>query len=305
MAGDWIPIRCNLFDDPAVIAIASAVGIDECAVVGRLVKVWAWANEQTADGNAHGVTETWIDRYVGVSGFAQGMLKVGWLVATESGIGFPKFDRWNSQSAKKRVVANQRVAKHRSNARSVTPNPQSATGGNAARVSKALPEKRREEKRREKTPPTPADAGGACAGDPPTPDFVSENPGAFAEVVEPEPFADLVATWTAAKLPGHDAPGGIQRSSYRVELWQQRFRDPEWRANWRVAVTRAGQSARCRGESGTWKLPLDTFLRNERGLLRRILEGEFDDTRAPPRGDQKTDYAKRTARDAMGLDDAA
>ena len=126
MVPNWLPIRCDLHDDPAVIAIACAVGCDEFAVVGRLVRLWAWANEQLVDGNAASVTGLWIDRYLSMSGFADAMTKAGWLEAVEGGVRFPKFDVWNSQGAKVRLVTSRRVQKHRakrnaeSNAPSVT-----------------------------------------------------------------------------------------------------------------------------------------------------------------------------------------
>ena len=62
MAGDWIPLRADVHEDPAVIAIAAALGMEEYAVVGRLHKLWSWANRQLADGNAACVTDSWIDR---------------------------------------------------------------------------------------------------------------------------------------------------------------------------------------------------------------------------------------------------
>ena len=86
MAGDWLKVRLDLHDDPAVIAIASAIGLDEDGVVGKLVRLWAWANRQTIDGNAPGVTEMWVDRYVSAPGFAKAMVDAGWL-AFENGDG--------------------------------------------------------------------------------------------------------------------------------------------------------------------------------------------------------------------------
>lgn len=119
----WIPMRTDLEDDPAVIAIAATVGLPEDHVVGKLHRLWSWANEQTRNGNARGVTENWIDNKVRCAGFARAMSAQGWLSVTERGVSFPKFDSWNSQSAKERAVTARRVAKHRSrksNATTVT-----------------------------------------------------------------------------------------------------------------------------------------------------------------------------------------
>ena len=113
MAGDWIKMRTDLRDDPAVISIAAELGIDEDTVVGKLHRLWSWADRQTVDGNALGVTETWIDRYLGVTGFALSLVNVGWLSLLEDGLEIPNFDRHNGQSAKRRALTARRVARHK------------------------------------------------------------------------------------------------------------------------------------------------------------------------------------------------
>lgn len=142
MAGEWIKMRLDLATDPAVISMALLLGIEEDAVVGKLHRLWSWASCQTTDGNAHGVTDSWVDRYLGVSGFASAMVRAGWLIVTESGISFPKWDAHNSQSAKRRLLAAKRVALHKERK------------GNAASVSETLP-REEEEKNKKKKKETP------------------------------------------------------------------------------------------------------------------------------------------------------
>lgn len=137
MAGDWIKMRVDLRDDPDVIGIAAATGLDEDTVVGKLHRIWSWADQQTANGNAHSVTRKWLDRYIGVTGFAEAMEKVGWLTVMDDGIQIPDFDTHNGQSGKRRALTAKRVAKKRS------------AKCNAPSVTSALPEKRREEKNKE------------------------------------------------------------------------------------------------------------------------------------------------------------
>lgn len=108
MAGDWIKMRVDLADDPAVIAMACSLGIDEFGVVGRLHKLWAWADKHCSSGHAKSVTFVWIDRYIGHEGFAQSMAEEGWLVRDDAGIEFPNFDRHNGKSAKTRAEATER-----------------------------------------------------------------------------------------------------------------------------------------------------------------------------------------------------
>lgn len=107
MAGDWIKMRVSLPDDPAVIRIVDVLGIDTDAVIGKLFRLWAWADTQTKDGAAR-VGTAWVDRYTGTPGFADAMLDAGWLVVTPDGITFPKFDRHNGRSAKVRADNTQR-----------------------------------------------------------------------------------------------------------------------------------------------------------------------------------------------------
>ncbi len=144
MAGDWIPMRMDLHEDPAVIAIAVATGMDEYAVVGRLHKLWGWANKQLASGVASGVTSDWVDRYVSAAGFAAAMLDAGWLRTRSGGaIEFPNFERWNSGGAKKRLLNAQWMRNRRGGAESGEPN-----------TTPAPPEKRREQKKKAPLPPS-------------------------------------------------------------------------------------------------------------------------------------------------------
>lgn len=142
VAGDWIKMRVDLDTDPAVIGIAAALGMEETAVVGKLWKVWAWANTQTRDGNAASVTEAWLDRYTGAPGFSRAMVAVGWLLVAPGekggGLNIPNFERHNGRSAKIRALTSVRVGLHR-RARSGATNEEARTQApiQAARAVKA------------------------------------------------------------------------------------------------------------------------------------------------------------------------
>jgi len=152
MAGDWIKFEISTSEKPEVWAMAQALGIDADAVVGKLLRVWSWFDQQTPDGNAssvtsalptryHGVTshvtKALLDRRVSVTGFCDAMISVGWMVESEGVVSLPNFERHNGKTAKTRALTAKRVASHKakSNASSVT-----------SSVTSALP---REEKRRE------------------------------------------------------------------------------------------------------------------------------------------------------------
>jgi hypothetical protein len=114
MIEPWIKMRCNLATDEAVIGIAAATNLDPDTVVGKLHRLWSWADRQSHDGHVHNVTPEWIDRHVGsVTGFAQAMVEQGWLRFDERGVSFPKFNEHMSGLAKKRASDAKRQSRHR------------------------------------------------------------------------------------------------------------------------------------------------------------------------------------------------
>lgn len=113
MASPWIKIRHDLPEDPAVISIADRLELSRDTVVGKLVRVWSWADQHLVTGDAPSVTPAFVDALVDVTGFADAMSAAGWLRIEVNGIAFPKFDRHMSQSAKKRALNAKRNEQYR------------------------------------------------------------------------------------------------------------------------------------------------------------------------------------------------
>ncbi len=113
MAGDWIKIELTLPEKPEVITMAAELELDEDEVVGKLLRVWIWANRQSENGNALSVSEAFLNRFTGCDMFAQAMRKVGWLAGKDGELVLPNFERHNSKSAKSRALANKRLTEHR------------------------------------------------------------------------------------------------------------------------------------------------------------------------------------------------
>ncbi len=131
-------------DKPEVLALTAKMGWDDPDLtVGKLFRVWRWFDQQTTDGNAPGVTKALLDRIAGVTGFAEAMQFVGWLVVTDDGASLPNFGKHCGKTAKERAQTAKRVAAHKSNGRG---NGRGNGGGNATTVTEALP---REDKREE------------------------------------------------------------------------------------------------------------------------------------------------------------
>ena len=120
MAGDWIKFELSTFEKTEVYQIADLAGIDEDAAIGKLMRVWAWFDQQTENGNAHSVSKRLIDRLCGVNGFCDCMIKAGWMSEYTDGdtpnIALPNFDRHNGKTAKNRALTAKRVALHKANA---------------------------------------------------------------------------------------------------------------------------------------------------------------------------------------------
>ena len=152
MAGDWIKVEHTTPDKPEVVKLAGILGIDQDAVVGKLLRLWIWADQQSVSGNAITVTNSFLDRLVFCPGFAAGLVKVGWLNGREGLLSIPNFDRHNGQSAKNRAntnrrVANSRKAHHERVAKTCNANV------TLEPLQKPLPEKRREENKTTTTTP--------------------------------------------------------------------------------------------------------------------------------------------------------
>jgi len=129
MAGDWIKFELTTLDKPEVCQIADLADIDPDAVVGKLMRVWGWFDQQTENGNAPSVSKKLLDRLVGVIGFCEHMKSVAWMIEIDGVISLPHFDRHNGKTAKNRLLTAKRVANHKA----------SNGKGNAPSVSGALP----------------------------------------------------------------------------------------------------------------------------------------------------------------------
>lgn len=224
MAGDWIKMRTNLWDDPRVAAICDATGSGEAAVIGALYWLWATADQHSEDGCMPGLTLRQIDRKTGVQGFGAALVSIGWIADEPQGVVIRRFEEHNGASAKKRCQTAKRVASHRADDPDVTrtalqADPESVTGALA-----------REEKRREEEKET-----SSLSAAPARPE-----PAALALVEQPKPktvpdcpHAEILALWA------HVLPALPQ---HLPEHWRGARAD-HLRARWReTAVLKAWES---------------------------------------------------------------
>lgn len=93
--------------------MATQLRLDPDAVLGKLVRLWSWAEVNKIKGNDLGVTREFLDKLAGKKGFALSMERCGWLQEVEGRLVFPNFERHNGPSSKGRALTAQRVARHR------------------------------------------------------------------------------------------------------------------------------------------------------------------------------------------------
>ena len=134
MAGDWIKIEHVTIDKPEIFAVAEELEISVEEAFGHVFRIWVWCDQQSVNGNALSVTKNALDRIAQRYGTATAMENAGWLTTKNDKLYIPNFERHNGETAKKRALTKKRVDKHR----------------NASSVTDALPEKRREEYKKNK-----------------------------------------------------------------------------------------------------------------------------------------------------------
>jgi hypothetical protein len=109
MAGDWFPIRTDLWDDPRVVRMAFLLKATRAAVVGACQRTWALANLYTTDGRLVGYTAETLDVAVELPGWSEAMAAVGWLLLESEAVIVPDFEKFNGQGAKRRAQQRERM----------------------------------------------------------------------------------------------------------------------------------------------------------------------------------------------------
>ena len=153
---NWIKMQTCLRDSPKVDRITDILDNSEAETIGALFILWSIADTQTEDGQLQSMTTRMIDRKTGVTGFADALVQVGWLVVEEEGVTLPNFGDHNGSTAKSRASNAKRVANYKSRNGKELPKKNRANGealptANAKPLPNPLPreEKRREEENRE------------------------------------------------------------------------------------------------------------------------------------------------------------
>lgn len=160
MAGEWIPVRVDLFGCPQVVQILSRVCPDcvrnkservrkTSEVVGALIRMWSLFDRHTDDGELHGYTTFILDDEVGIDGFAEAVASVGWLLIEANSLKMPEFSKYLSTSAKTRMKDAQRKREQRAASEKCPENVQNDSDKKRTTEEKRIEEKRIEDKKEE------------------------------------------------------------------------------------------------------------------------------------------------------------
>ena len=224
MAGDWIKMRGNLWDDPRVSKLCDLTDQSEAAIVGALYWLWAAADQHTEDGLMPGLTLRQIDRKTGVQGFGAALCQIGWLEDNPDGVRIVNFEDHNGTSAKRRCTDAQRKANVRNVSASDADKQRTESGQKTPNLG-AREEKRREEDK-EAIASSSASAQPTCDDEP-------------DDGVPPCPFDPLIDLYEAA-LP--------VLPTVRRSLFAKGANGKALRARWRWVMTAKHERGERKGE---------------------------------------------------------
>ena len=156
MAGEWIPIDCNLGTKPEVMEIVVLTGQPVEVVGWRLIQLWSWAAMNTADGVLRTTPATIGMVCGGDESFWQAVAEVGWLTFDGKTCTIAGWDKRFSKAAKARVNAAKRQDSFRKSRQSNGAPLRQRDDSVVVRNAGPSPEERRgEEKREESIPAAP------------------------------------------------------------------------------------------------------------------------------------------------------
>ena len=244
MAGEWFAVDCCLETKPETVEILVATGEPVDVVIGRLVRLWAWAQLNSEDGSLKATTAILARVAGGDSKFWEIVAGTGWIEIGDKTITIAGWEKRFSQAAKRRMVDARRKADRRKADKipqSVPPpsavRPESVrTDADVSRTPGGLEEKRGEE-RKLHMPTTTSNGCTTKASSQPiaasaSSDFVSDDPRECWEA-----FRDA---WTACKraAPLGTALNAIDPPRAYLDLWRA--------GDAKAALAAVGQLGECR-----------------------------------------------------------
>jgi len=236
MAGEWIPVDCNLATKPEVLEVAAATHEPIEVVVGRMVRLWSWAWHVTADGTIR-VPLAMLGMVAGGDeAYWQAVERAGWLVVNGDTITIPGWEERFGNAAKRRLL----------DARAKSVRRLSASCPHDERTDCGLEERRGEEKREEEYIP----AAPVPTSDPPKASRTPAKPRISWDSESGwEGITDADRQQWATAYPG----AVIDQELAKATAWLTANPSRAGRRNWRRFLV--GWLQRCQDKGGTNRTP--------------------------------------------------
>ena len=119
MAGEWIPLDCNLGTKPEVLELVEETGLPVEVVCWRLIQLWSWAVMVTADGTVRATPARLGAVAGGDEAFWLAVERVGWVTFSNGTLVINGWDKRFSRAAKARLEDARRKAEKRVENRNV------------------------------------------------------------------------------------------------------------------------------------------------------------------------------------------
>ena len=231
MAGEWIPIDCNLGAKPEVLEVAAATHSPIEVVVGRMVRLWSWAWHVTADGTIRVPRSMLATVAGGDEEFWLAVERAGWLVSTDDTVTIPGWEERFGNAAKRRLL----------DARAKSVRRLSASCPPAMRTDCGLEERRGEEKREEIQPAAPV----PTSGPPPASRSRSKPAASWSADDGWQGITDADRSEWSAAFPG----AVLDQELAKATAWLRANPKRAGRRNWRRFIV--GWLQRCQDRGGT------------------------------------------------------
>jgi len=224
MAGEWIPVDCNIATKPEVLELVDLTGEPVETVVFRLLALWSWASLNTADGRLRGTPRRLAAVAGGDEGFWLAVETVGWVAFSDGELEIIGWEKRFSRAAKARAHGALRAC--------------------AFRARKALPEERRgEEKREEEIPAAPVPTSRPRTAASPDPKVAWDSESGWTGISDKDR-----REWSEA-FPG----AVIDLELAKATAWLRANPTKAGRRNWRRFVV--GWLQRCQDRGGSSREP--------------------------------------------------
>jgi hypothetical protein len=237
MAGEWIPVDCNLGTKPEVLELVDETGLPIEVVCWRLIQLWSWAALNSSDGTIRATPRRVAAVAGGDEAFWLAVERVGWVSFLNGTIVIQGWDRRFSGAAKARAMHARRQDSYRGRSRDAAPS--------QGRDAPPSPQERRgEDKREEIQPAAPVPTSKPQAARSPSKPAVSWSADAgWGGITD----ADR-QEWAAAY------PGAVLEQEFaKATAWLRANPKRAGRRNWRRFIV--GWLQRCQDKGGTVRTP--------------------------------------------------